>query len=127
MNEPANGLPLAVEPLTDFSRDDARRAMRAAVEQVAGQLGRAYHPVIAGNPAATPEFLDSLNPSHKKQVVGRVGKATPEMAAQAVAAAAMAFPAWRDTDPAPRAQYLFDAAHVVRRRRFELAAWQVHE
>jgi len=30
-------------------------------------------------------------------------------------------------EPGRRAQYLFDAARVLRRRRFELAAWQVYE
>jgi RHH-type proline utilization regulon transcriptional repressor/proline dehydrogenase/delta 1-pyrroline-5-carboxylate dehydrogenase len=116
-----------IEPLTDFSRDDARKAMDAALEQVAGQLGRTYPPVINGREVAGLPTMDSPNPSHRRQVVGRFGKATVEHARQAVAAAAAAFPAWRDTEPARRAEYLFEAARVIRRRRFELAAWQVYE
>src|SRR4051812_2403934 len=119
---PSEGAPpLHVEPLTDFSREPARRAMQQAVEQVARQFGATYPLIINNQPVATTHYLDSPNPSHKKQVVGRCGKGPPEQAKQAVAAAAAAFPAWRDTDPARRAQYLFDAAKVVRRRRFELA------
>ncbi len=116
-----------VEPLTDFSREDARQVMAEAIQQVASEFGRTYPPVIDGRPVDTAATLDSLNPSHKSQVVGRCGRATPEQARLAIEAAQRAFPAWRDTDPARRAEYLFEGARVVRRRRFELAAWQVHE
>src|SRR5262249_29245166 len=78
-------------------------------------------------PVSTSATIDSVNPSHKSQVVGRCGRATPEHARRAVADAVAAFPAWRDTDPARRAQYLLDAANAMRRRRYELAAWQVFE
>src|SRR5262249_21062700 len=115
------------EPLTDFSRDEAGRAMRAALEEVGRQLGRTYPLVINGRPVSPPTTIDSVNPSHCRQVVGRCGRATVEHATQALAAAGAAFPAWRDTDPAERAGYLFRAADVVRRRRFEFAAWEVYE
>jgi RHH-type proline utilization regulon transcriptional repressor/proline dehydrogenase/delta 1-pyrroline-5-carboxylate dehydrogenase len=45
----------------------------------------------------------------------------------AIAAANAAFPAWRDTDPRARAEFLVRAAVVARGRIFELAAWQVLE
>jgi RHH-type proline utilization regulon transcriptional repressor/proline dehydrogenase/delta 1-pyrroline-5-carboxylate dehydrogenase len=76
---------------------------------------------------STAATLDSLNPSHAQEVVGRAGRATVEDARAAVAAARAAFPAWRDTDPQERAQLLFRAADVLRRRRFELSAWEVYE
>jgi RHH-type proline utilization regulon transcriptional repressor/proline dehydrogenase/delta 1-pyrroline-5-carboxylate dehydrogenase len=115
------------EPLTDFSRDEARRAMQDALGQVARQLGRSYPPVVANQPLPAAQLFDSVNPSHKRQVVGRCGQATAEQARQAVAAAQQAFPAWRDTPPERRADYLFQAARVMRRRRFELSAWEVYE
>jgi RHH-type proline utilization regulon transcriptional repressor/proline dehydrogenase/delta 1-pyrroline-5-carboxylate dehydrogenase len=119
--------PLVIEPLTDFSRADARQAMKSALEQVRGQLGGSYPLVLGNKPVSTPATIDSVNPAHKTQIVGRCGRATAEHAQRAIADAAAAFPAWRDTDPARRAQYLLDAAKVMRRRRFELAAWQVFE
>jgi RHH-type proline utilization regulon transcriptional repressor/proline dehydrogenase/delta 1-pyrroline-5-carboxylate dehydrogenase len=119
--------PFRVEPLTDFSRAEARRAMDAALAQVAPQLGRTYPPIINGRVVPTDATFESPNPSHKQQVVGRCGRASAEQAREAVAAARAAFAAWRDTDPAKRADYLFAAARVMRRRRFELAAWQVYE
>ena len=127
MNDLETPQNLKIEPLTDFARPDARQAMASALEQVGRQLGRTYPPVIAGKPVETPKTIDSYNPSHRRQIVGRCGAATAEQARQAVEAAAAAFPSWRDVEPGRRAQYLFDAAHVVRRRRFELAAWQVYE
>jgi RHH-type proline utilization regulon transcriptional repressor/proline dehydrogenase/delta 1-pyrroline-5-carboxylate dehydrogenase len=83
--------------------------------------------VINNQPVATDATSESLNPSHVRQLVGRCGRATPVQAEQAVAAAVAAFPGWRDTDPARRADYLFRAADMMRRRRFELAAWEVYE
>lgn len=119
--------PFRVEPLTDFSRAEARVAMDDAIVQVGLQLGHTYPPVINGQTVPTASAFDSLNPSHSRQIVGRCGRATAEQAEQAVAAAKAAFPAWRDTEPEKRADYLFRAAQVMRRRRFELAAWQIYE
>src|SRR5205807_8243625 len=76
------------------------------------------------NPGAV---FDSLNPSHFRQLVGRCGRANPEQARRAIAAAKAAFGRWRDTPAQERADYLFRAANVMRRRRFELAAWEVYE
>jgi RHH-type proline utilization regulon transcriptional repressor/proline dehydrogenase/delta 1-pyrroline-5-carboxylate dehydrogenase len=119
--------PLEPEPLTDFRRDDAREAMRAALKDVGAQLGRTYPAVIDGKPVSAVDVLDSVNPSHKRQVVGRFARSDVELARRAVAAAKAAFPAWRNTAPERRAELLFRAAAIMQRRRFELTAWQVYE
>jgi RHH-type proline utilization regulon transcriptional repressor/proline dehydrogenase/delta 1-pyrroline-5-carboxylate dehydrogenase len=115
------------EPLTDFSRDEARQAMQRALEDVKGQLGRSYPLVIGANAVTTETTVDSVNPSHVRQIVGHCGRATVPHAQQAIATAGSAFPQWRDTPPEERASYLFRAAEVIRRRRFDLAAWEVDE
>jgi RHH-type proline utilization regulon transcriptional repressor/proline dehydrogenase/delta 1-pyrroline-5-carboxylate dehydrogenase len=115
------------EPLADFSREETRGAMQAALGQVGGQLGVTYPLVVNGRDVATAATIESVNPSHKRQVVGKCARATVEQANQAIATASEAFPAWRDTEPQKRAQFLFDAANAMKRRRFELAAWQVYE
>src|ERR1035441_9801237 len=117
--------PFPIAPLSDFSRAESRAAMKAALEQVGRQLGGDYPLVIDGHPVSPGGWIESLDPSHKTRVVGRCARATPANAEAAVAAALKAFPAWRETEPSRRAQYLFDAANVLRRRRFEMAAWQV--
>jgi RHH-type proline utilization regulon transcriptional repressor/proline dehydrogenase/delta 1-pyrroline-5-carboxylate dehydrogenase len=115
------------EPLTDFSREDARRAMQEALEQVKGQLGRSYPLIIGGKEVKTEAAIDSLNPSHKRQVVGRCGKASVAHAEQALATAKSSFPPWRDTPAKDRAAFLFRAARNMQRQRYELAAWEVYE
>src|SRR4051812_6582313 len=104
--EPA---PFHEEPLTDFAREDMRQAMDPALKQVHGQLGRDYPAVINNQPGPAAGWLPSLNPSPRSQVVGRFARTTPEHARQAIPAARAAFPGWRDTEPARRAEYLFAA------------------
>jgi RHH-type proline utilization regulon transcriptional repressor/proline dehydrogenase/delta 1-pyrroline-5-carboxylate dehydrogenase len=120
---PAPGSPFVNEPLTDFSQEANRQAMLRGLETVKGQLGRTYPLVIDGKKVTTKETFDSVNPSRTKEVIGHVAKATPEHARQAIAAAAKAFDSWRDTDPRQRAEYLFKAADIIRKRHFEFAAW----
>jgi len=138
MNPLQNGRPKSVaeprsthafrnEPLTDFSREAGRSKMQAAIESVAAQFEREYPLVIDGSVVKTDRWIRSLNPSHHRQVVGKCAAAGVKEAEQAVAAAARAFPAWRDTDATIRADYLRRVAAEMRERRFELAAWAVHE
>lgn len=116
------------EPLSDFSQEESRAAMKSALDLVRGQLGKTYPLAIGGSAVtSTAATIDSINPSHMSQVVGRCGRATRAQAQEAIVAAREAFPAWRDTDPRERADFLVRAADVMRRRRFELAAWQVFE
>jgi RHH-type proline utilization regulon transcriptional repressor/proline dehydrogenase/delta 1-pyrroline-5-carboxylate dehydrogenase len=119
--------PLVLEPLTDFSKGAAREAMDEALSAVKGLLGRIYWAIVAGEEVRTSATVESINPSHRREVVGRFGRPTAEQTRHAIAAAAAAFPAWRDTEPRRRAEHLFAAAAIMRRRRFELAAWQVFE
>jgi RHH-type proline utilization regulon transcriptional repressor/proline dehydrogenase/delta 1-pyrroline-5-carboxylate dehydrogenase len=115
------------EPLTDFSREDARQAMQRALEQVKRQFGRVYPLVIGKETVPTEQTIDSVNPSHCREIVGRCGRATVAHAERAITTAAAAFAGWRDTEPRQRADYLCKAAAILRRRRFELAAWEVYE
>jgi RHH-type proline utilization regulon transcriptional repressor/proline dehydrogenase/delta 1-pyrroline-5-carboxylate dehydrogenase len=115
------------EPLTDFSREEARESMRRALDEVRPLLGRSFPLGIAGRPLDTGKTVDSINPSRRDQVVGRVAAARVEDVNAAVGAAKSAFPAWRDTPAEHRAELLFKSADILRRRRFELAAWEVFE
>ncbi|MCS7046985.1 MAG: proline dehydrogenase family protein, partial [Gemmataceae bacterium] len=119
--------PFVNEPLSDFNRQEHRQAMQTALATVRQQLGKTYPLVIAGKPIATPAQIASLNPSHVREIVGQCGRATRDHALAAIQAAAAVFPLWRDVDPHVRADYLVRTAAVLRRRRFELAAWQVVE
>src|SRR4029079_4104772 len=72
-------------PLSDFAREANRAAMASALESIKPQLGQTYTVVIDNRPVQTPGTIDSLNPSHSKQLVGKTGRAMPEVANQACA------------------------------------------
>jgi RHH-type proline utilization regulon transcriptional repressor/proline dehydrogenase/delta 1-pyrroline-5-carboxylate dehydrogenase len=101
--------------------------MREALAGVRGRLGERVPLVIGGQRREGAETLERPNPARVNEVVGRVALASAAQAGEAVAAAARAFPAWRDTAVEERARALFRAAAAARRRRFELAAWEVYE
>ncbi|HVK16589.1 MAG TPA: L-glutamate gamma-semialdehyde dehydrogenase [Fimbriiglobus sp.] len=119
--------PFRNEPLADFAREESRRAMADALDAIRPALGKTYPVVIENKPQQTATHLDSLNPSHSSQVVGHVGKATPELANQAVVSCLRAFDGWRDTPIEERAAFLRRVADGFRRRRWELSAWIVTE
>ena len=56
-------------PLCDFSQEVNVQVMQTALADVKKRLGKDYPPVIAGQSLATAEFIESLNPSHKRKVV----------------------------------------------------------
>jgi RHH-type proline utilization regulon transcriptional repressor/proline dehydrogenase/delta 1-pyrroline-5-carboxylate dehydrogenase len=115
------------DPLCDFALEEPRNLMQEGIAEVRKQLGKTYPPILDGRAVTTPATVDSLNPSHQREVVGRCGRSTPEQAKQAIEAAQRAFPAWRDTDASKRADFIERTAAVLRRRRYEFAAWEVFE
>jgi 1-pyrroline-5-carboxylate dehydrogenase len=112
---------------TDFTNERNQKKMKAALEQVRSQLGAEYVSTIGGEKITTEEKFHSLNPARKEEVVGVFQKANAEHADRAVRDAWQTFETWRHVAPEERAEYLFKAADVMRRRRLEMAAWQVFE
>lgn len=135
--------PFRNEPVTDFARAEPRAAMQRALEEVRGRLGRFYprhivgsdpekgpHAGLASTAAATPDetrHIVSRDPGNTARVVGFVPRCTAEEAEAALAEAAEAAPGWAETPARERAEVLLRAAEIMRRRRFELAAWEVFE
>jgi 1-pyrroline-5-carboxylate dehydrogenase len=119
--------PFAGEPLTDFSKEDNARKMRAAIEKVRGQLGREYDLIIGGKRIKTADKIKSLNPAKPSQVVGIHQKAGKEHVEPAMQAALGAFDQWKNTPLEERASLLFHVADMLRERKFEFGAWMVFE
>ncbi len=115
------------EPLADFSQAEAREAMQAAIDEVESQLGGEYPLVIDGERIYTDSWIESICPAHKHRLAGRVAAATPAEADAAVQVAARSLAEWSALGAPARAEYLRTVAEIMRRRRFELAAWQVFE
>src|ERR1700675_5111259 len=119
--------PFANEPLTDFSKEENARKMRAAIEKVRGQLGREYDLIIGGQRVKTADKIKSLNPSKPSQIVGIHQKAGKEHVEPAMQAALKAFTTWSRTSIEERASLLFRAADLMRQRKMDYMAWLVFE
>ena len=115
------------EALVDFTQPVNQEKMRVALQAVAESLGQEYPLVIGGQRVWTEEKIASYNPSQKDQVVGYVSKATADHVELAMIKAQEAFSAWKNVDPNARAATLFRAAAILRRRKFEYAAWMIYE
>lgn len=115
------------EAYTDFSKAGNRKKMEDAIAFVKSQLGNEYPLVIGGEKIKTKETFSSFNPSNKNQVIGIFQKADEKLANQAMDEALKVFETWKFVKPEKRAEYLFKAAKVMKRRRFELNAWMVLE
>jgi len=101
--------------------------MRDALQDVSKRLGLRAPLVIGGRRIETNQWIESINPSHRMQIVGSSAQATVDHANQAIGFAKEAFEEWRAAKPAYRAQLLFRAAQILRRRKWELSAWEVYE
>ncbi|WP_299467742.1 L-glutamate gamma-semialdehyde dehydrogenase [uncultured Gimesia sp.] len=115
------------EPLIDFSLEESRAKMQAALETVSDQLGKEYPLLINGRAIDTKATITSRNPSHHSESVGTVSSASADDAIDAIDAARRAYPGWSKTEPQYRSEYLELIAANMRRKRFELAAWMVYE
>ena len=117
----------AIEPLTDFSVPENRAQMEKALTDAESQLGREWAIILDGKRVKAPDQFLSHNPSDPDQVVGVFQRGTPELAEKAIEAALRVYPSWSRRPAQERAEYCIKVADVMRRRRFELAAWMVLE
>jgi len=115
------------EPFTDFSKEENRKAFEAALENVNKVIGKEYPLVINGERITTKSQIVSYNPANKDEIVGKVGKATQEHAEMAIQAADKAFQTWRYWNPEERANILFRAAAIIRRKKYDFSALLVKE
>jgi 1-pyrroline-5-carboxylate dehydrogenase len=115
------------EPFENFKSIETARAMRAALDKVAGQLGQEYDLVIGGDRLRTDGKIKSLNPARPAQVVGIHQKAGAEHAEQAMQAALAAYETWSRTALVQRTSLLLSAADIIRQRKFEFCAWLTYE
>jgi len=119
--------PFRNEPLTDFSREENKQAMRAAIEKVRAQLGREYENVIGGKRVKTDSKIKSLNPAKPSEVVGIFQKAEVDAVEPAMEAALTAYETWSRTSFEERADLLVRVAKTIRDRKHEFSAWMVFE
>lgn len=115
------------EPFVNFTAPENKAAMEAGLKAIAAEKGKSYPLIIGGEKIDTQERIASLNPSKTSEIIGYVAKADAALAEKAIVAAEKAFATWQYVSPAERARYLFKAAGIMRRRKFEFSAWLVEE
>ena len=126
-SHPSHSQAFRPEPLTDFGRPTPAGRWRRRWNRSPGSSAAPTRSVIGGKPAGDAEnhrLVQPIAPPADRRPMRRRhggagaagrrsrGRRVPEVARHGTGEAA---------------QYLFDAADVMRRRRFELAAWQVYE
>ncbi len=115
------------EPLHRFTDEPERSRFKEAIAEVRTSLGVVYPLLIDGEDRDTGDYLLSLNPAHPEEIIGRVAKANPGHADQAVAGAMRALAPWAARSWEARAELLFRAARLLRSRRDGFAAFEILE
>ena len=115
------------ESLTNFKADESKKAFEEALALVDGYLGQDYPLIIGGEEVTTEEKIVSTSPSNKEIIIGRVSKTNKDLAEKAMQEALKAFKTWSKTKPEVRADVLFKAASIIRRRKHEFSALMVRE
>ena len=115
-------IPYKHEAFTDFSKEENKKAIKEGYKVVDTYLGQDFPLIVGGERITTEDKIVSYNPANKEQVVGSVSKATKEIAAKATDIADATFNTWKKVKPEVRADVLFKAAAIMRRRKFEFSA-----
>ncbi|MCS6897339.1 MAG: bifunctional proline dehydrogenase/L-glutamate gamma-semialdehyde dehydrogenase, partial [Nitrospira sp.] len=123
---PAGPPSFSNEPHSDFSCAETRQAMRDGLALVRAQLGRRWEPTDSSL-QLTGALLISRNPFRPDEVVAEVKGASVTDLDRAVQRAEAAFEDWRRRPAEERSAMLERAADEIKRRRYELAAWEVYE
>lgn len=115
------------EPLTDFSKPENKAAMEAALAKVKAEFGQEVPLVIGGERITGLKTFDSINPSHKDQLLGRFQRGTRHHVEQAIDAAWKAFETWKRASVDTRAGLLLETARLLRERKHEFSATMIYE
>ena len=115
------------ESLTDWKKPANRRKQLAAIEKVRSEMGREYPILIGSERIHADQKFNSNNPSKSSDVLGVFQKGDALIANKAMEVALTTFEQWKNVPPTKRADYLFKAAKLMRKERFELNAVEMLE
>ncbi len=115
------------EPLVDFSKKENQDLYLAALKKVEGYLGKTYPLIIGGERVETNRLVNSNNPANHKELIGTIHQAGIKEAEEAMQVALNTFKTWSKVNPKVRADVLFKAAAILRRRKFEFSALMTRE
>jgi 1-pyrroline-5-carboxylate dehydrogenase len=115
------------EKYVDFSRPANRKKQHDAILKVRAGLGKEYPILIGSERIILEEKFNSYNPSRSPEVIGVFQKGNASTANRAVEVALARFEEWKRVPAKKRADYLFKAAKLMRKKRFELNAIMILE
>jgi len=115
------------EPLTDWSLKENIESMRQALFQVRKEFGKRYPFMVGDALVLSHQTVKSLNPANFKETVGLVSMVNNYWIDRACREAYEAWQFWQRIPYQERAEYLFEAAKIMRKKRFELVALTVFE
>lgn len=115
------------ESLTDFTKAENKAAFEAALKQIDREKGKDFPLVIGGKKIDTDKKIVSYNPSKSSEVIGSTSYADRSHADLAIEAAEAAFATWKYVSASERANYLFNAAAILKRRKNYFSALLVEE
>jgi len=115
------------EPITDFSKPANLKAQQDALKDVRKRIGKTYEIIIGGKKIKTEKTFSSINPSNTSEVIANFYKGNKELVEKAMDTASKKFETWQYVPAEERANYLFKASEIAKRRRFEINAWMILE
>ncbi|MBC8124818.1 MAG: aldehyde dehydrogenase family protein, partial [Candidatus Kapabacteria bacterium] len=115
------------EVYLDFTKPAIAAKQKSAIDDVRKKFGKEYPNIVGGKRLVTSNKTVSLNPADPKEIVGTFQKSGADDAEKAMKAALKAFESWKLVPMKKRADFLFKAANVMRRRRLEINAWMISE
>lgn len=115
------------EAFLNFADSSISEKQKQAIMDVRSRFGKEYPNIIGGKEVLTQNKTKSINPANRDEVIGIFQKAGKDEAEAAMQTAVKAFETWKKVPPAERADYLFKAAEVIRKRRMEINAWMISE
>ncbi len=115
------------EVTLDFTKPANRQKQAAALARARADMGKEYPILIGSERIIVDEKFKSYNPSRSAEVVGVFQKGNAALANKAVEVALATFEEWKLVPASKRAQYLFKAAGLMRKKRFDLNAVMILE
>jgi 1-pyrroline-5-carboxylate dehydrogenase len=98
-----------------------------ALERALKSFGNKNAMYIGGRPVYANEFLEEVSPIDNNIKIGSFPKGAKEHAEQAIEEAQRAFTNWRETDYTERISIFINAANILSKRKFDLAAILTYE
>jgi len=98
-----------------------------AIKLVSSEFGRTYPVIINGKKTYTSQTMIRTSPTDRRITLGYIMKGNTTHAKKAIQAASNAFEKWSMIDYRKRVKLFRKIGTIIKRRKFELAAWLTFE